>query len=62
MLDRMLAHATVSYRDAGAGIDAVNAQEESIKPLAKATRRRGAGERLAWESVPFAPTAALADA
>ena len=36
----------VSYRDAGVDIDAGNALVEAIKPLAKATRRAGAGADL----------------
>ncbi len=36
----------VSYRDAGVDIDAGNALVESIKPLAKTTRRRGADAEL----------------
>ena len=46
MPDRRHNRPPVSYRDAGVDIDAGNALVEAIKPLAKATRRAGAGADL----------------
>jgi phosphoribosylformylglycinamidine cyclo-ligase len=46
MPERRHDSSSVSYRDAGVDIDAGNALVEAIKPLAKATRRAGAGADL----------------